>query len=37
VRAGAHGVAVIRGVWEAPSPRRAVAEFLERLEDSLGT
>jgi len=28
---GAHGVAAIRGVWDAPEPREAVAVYLEAL------
>lgn len=32
LRAGGHGVAVVRGVWEAPDAARAVRRFLERLE-----
>lgn len=28
---GAHGVAVLRAVWEHPHPERAVATFLEEL------
>lgn len=31
-RAGAHGVAVIRGVWDAPDPGRALDDYLARLE-----
>lgn len=30
--AGAHGVAVIRGVWEADAPEAAVERYLEALE-----
>lgn len=30
--AGASGVAVLRGVWDAPDPTEAVADFLESLE-----
>jgi len=29
---GAHGVAVLSGVWSAPDPERAVAEYLTALE-----
>ncbi len=31
--AGAHGVAVIRGVWDAGDPAEAVKGYLERLRD----
>lgn len=31
VEAGAHGIAVIRAVWNAPDPAEAVRLFLERL------
>jgi len=30
-RAGAHGVAAIRGIWDAPSPRDALNRYLEAL------
>jgi len=30
--AGAHGVAVVRGVWEAPDPGEAVRDYLGALE-----
>lgn len=33
VRAGAHGVAVLGGVWSAPDPAAAVSEYLVALED----
>jgi thiamine-phosphate pyrophosphorylase len=29
--AGAYGVAVVRGVWDAPDPGRAVREYIEAL------
>jgi thiamine-phosphate diphosphorylase len=32
IRAGGHGVAVIRGVWNAGDPARAVGEYLSALE-----
>lgn len=32
VRAGAHGVAVLGGVWSAPDPAAAVSEYLVALE-----
>lgn len=32
VRAGAHGVAVLRGVWSASDPARAVGEFVSAIE-----
>ncbi len=32
VAAGAHGIAVIRAVWDAPDPPDAVGSLLERLE-----
>ena len=35
VRAGAYGVAVVRAVWAAPRPARAVEELLESLEDAV--
>jgi thiamine monophosphate synthase len=31
VHAGAHGVATIRAVWDAPSPAAAVRAFLAEL------
>jgi thiamine monophosphate synthase len=31
IRAGAHGVAVMRGVWLAPDPARAVDGYLRAL------
>ncbi len=33
VRAGAHGVAVLGGVWSAPDPMAAVSEYLVALEE----
>jgi thiamine monophosphate synthase len=30
--AGAHGVAVLRGVWESPDPGQAVRAYLEAME-----
>lgn len=30
--AGAHGIAAIRAIWNAPDPARAVKEFLEVME-----
>lgn len=33
VRAGAHGVAVLGGVWSAPDPAAAVSEYLVVLEE----
>ena len=33
VRAGAHGVAVLGGVWSAPDPAAAVSEYLVALEE----
>lgn len=33
VRAGAHGVAVLGGVWSAPDPATAVSEYLVALEE----
>jgi thiamine-phosphate diphosphorylase len=30
--AGAHGVAVLRGVWDSPEPGQAVREYLEAME-----
>jgi thiamine-phosphate pyrophosphorylase len=32
VGAGAHGVAVLRGVWSAPDPRAAIMHYLEALQ-----
>jgi thiamine-phosphate pyrophosphorylase len=29
--AGAHGVAIVRGVWDAPDPARAVRDYLDAL------
>jgi thiamine-phosphate pyrophosphorylase len=34
VRAGAHGVAVVRGVWLHSRPASAVTEYLAALEDA---
>lgn len=34
VAAGGHGVAVIRGVWEAPDPSDAVLHYLEAMEET---
>jgi thiamine-phosphate pyrophosphorylase len=31
LRSGAHGVAVVRGVWQAPDPRTASRDYLEAL------
>lgn len=31
--AGAHGVAVLRGVWDAPDPARAVEQYLKEMSD----
>ena len=31
LRAGAHGVAILRGVWDAPDPASALGAFLHRL------
>lgn len=31
MEAGAHGVAVIRGVWESPDPAKAVGDYLQAL------
>jgi len=31
---GAHGIAVVRGVWEARDPAAAVARYLERMEET---
>lgn len=31
LRAGAHGVAILRGVWDAPDPALALGSYLERL------
>lgn len=32
VRAGAHGVAVIRALWDAPDPARAAQEIMKEIE-----
>ncbi|MDT8368467.1 MAG: thiamine phosphate synthase, partial [Longimicrobiales bacterium] len=32
IRAGAHGVAVVRGIWFAPDPRGALIRYLEVVE-----
>ncbi len=32
-KAGAHGVAAIRGIWDRPDPAGAVREYIEALED----
>ncbi|MBW3630719.1 MAG: thiamine phosphate synthase [Gemmatimonadetes bacterium] len=34
IDAGADGVAVVRGVWRAPSPRGALTEYLNQLRDA---
>jgi thiamine-phosphate pyrophosphorylase len=33
--AGAHGVALLRAVWDHPQPHRSVANYLESVEDAL--
>lgn len=37
VRAGAWGVAVIRGVWDAPDPRGALQRYLHALASAMGS
>jgi thiamine-phosphate pyrophosphorylase len=34
VRAGAHGVAVVRGVWSRGTPAAAVVEYMDAIEDA---
>lgn len=34
IDAGADGVAVVRGIWRAPSPRGALTEYLNQLRDA---
>jgi thiamine-phosphate pyrophosphorylase len=36
MRAGAHGVAVLRGIWGEPSPARAVRTYAEALKNAMG-
>lgn len=36
VSAGAHGVAVLRGVWDAPAPQEAVRDYISALARSIG-
>jgi thiamine-phosphate diphosphorylase len=31
LRVGAHGVAVVRGVWDAPDPARAVRRYVQAI------
>jgi thiamine monophosphate synthase len=35
VEAGAYGVAVLRGVWDAPEPASAVNEYISSLARAL--
>ena len=34
--AGVHGVAVIRGIWDAPNAERAATEYLSAYDDPAG-
>jgi thiazole tautomerase (transcriptional regulator TenI) len=34
--AGVHGVAVIRGIWDAPNAERAASDYLSRYDDAGG-
>ena len=36
-RAGMHGVAVIRGIWDAPNAERAASDYLSAYDDAAGT
>lgn len=36
VGAGAHGIATLRGIWDAPAPKRATRDYISALADSLG-
>lgn len=33
---GAHGVAVLRGVWDAPAPADAIRAYVNAIEDAIG-
>jgi len=35
IEAGAHGVAVVRGVWDAPDAAAATLEYLKAIEDAI--
>ena len=35
IASGAHGVAAIRGIWDAPSPREAVQVYLDAVERAI--
>ena len=35
--AGAYGLAVIRGIWDAPNAERAASDYLSAYDDAAGT
>ena len=36
-QAGAHGVAAIRGIWDAANAERAASDYLSAYDDAAGT